>query len=203
MKKRIRNRKKTAEEAAVTERAAVTEKETEQEEPTAEVAEKGGEAEEASPLDRLAPGERAALIAALASRMRREEEEAMAELAEDANYADIGNCAEELRALPARFPFLNTLPTKERLAAAYLMYRGLAEKPRTAEERLEELLSDPAMLRALSEKFSRLLAARREATPPIPVRSGTAVPPADRRPSPRDLREAATAAKRYLGIKEN
>ena len=221
MKKRMKKKKKKAEEAKEN-----TIPEMQAEEQAAQSTEEGGEAaiaeelpadlsadeigqadgakEDASPLDSLRPGERAALIAALATRMRREEEEnALAELAGEAGYTDIAEYAEEMRALPARFPFLATLPTKERLTAAYHMCRGLAATPRTTEEKLEALLTDSALLTALSERFSRLLAARRDATPPVPVRSGTAVPPADRRPSPRDLREASVAAKRYLGIQEN
>ena len=209
MKKKIKKKKKKVTEEKVAEQIAASENlavggdvpdapsdgETDPTEPVGE---------EASPLDGLRPGERAALIAALASRMRREEEDALlAELAKESGYSDIAEYAEEMHALPTRFPFLASLPPRDRLTAAYHMCRGLSAKPRTAEERLEELLSDPAMLQALSERFSRLLAARRDATPPVPIRSGTAVPPADRRPSPRDLREASRAAKHYLGIKEN
>lgn len=218
MKKRIKKKKQKAAEALAAE--TVAEKETAEETDTALPAAPLGDVpdappaeetaavtptgEEASPLDRLRPGERAALIAALATRMRREEEDALlAELASEEACADIAQYAERMRALPTRFPFLATLPVRDRLTAAYHMCRGLEAVPRTAEEKLEELFSDPAMLAALSEKFSRLLAARRDATPPVPVRSGTAVPPADRRPSPRDLREASVAAKRYLGVKEN
>lgn len=214
MKKRIKKKKKKAtEEVATAEQIAASENVVGGDAPDTPFgdAPSNGEAdktapasEEGSPLDGLRPGERAALIAALATRMRREEEEtALAELAEEPEYADITEYIEEIRALPSRFPFLADLPTKERLTAAYHMYRGLSASPRTAEERLEDLLTDPAMLRALSERFSKLLAARRDATPPVPVRTGTAVPPADRRPLPRDLREASVAAKRYLGIKEN
>ena len=217
MKKRMKKKKKKATEAKETaipemQAESVAEQSTEEaiaeETPATLPAEENQTAEaakeDASPLDSLRPGERAALIAALATRMRHEEEKTvLAELAREPGYADITEYAEEMRALPTRFPFLAGLPTKERLTAAYHMCRGMKEAPRTAEERLEELLTDPAMLGALSERFSRLLAARRDATPPVPVRSGTAVPPADRRTSPRDLREASVAAKRYLGIKEN
>lgn len=200
MKKRIKKKKQKAKEAVAAE--ALAAEEVTEDVPTAPDEEATEEGD--SPLEGLTPGERAALIAALATRMRRAEEDGvLAELASEEDSADIAQYADKMRALPTRFPFLATLPVRDRLTAAYHMCRGLEASPRTAEEKLEELFRDPAMLAALSEKFSKLLAARRDATPPVPVRSGTAVPPADRRPSPRDLREASAAAKRYLGIKEN
>lgn len=174
--------------------------------PTAPEAEGSSPVEEGSPLDRLRPAERAALIAALASRMRREaeeeEEEALAALASDPSYADIRLRAESMRALQKDFPFLAELDAKDRLTAAYHIDRSLHPDKLSPTEQLEELLADPALLSALSEKFAALVAAKRESLPPMLTRGGMSAPPADRRPLPRDLREASAAAKRSLGIEE-
>ena len=160
-----------------------------------------------SPLDRLRPGERAALIAALATRIRREaeraEQELVHELAEDLRYAEIEARYGAMKRLSAEFPFLAELGMRDRLIAAYHIDRSLHPTEKTPEEQLTTLLADPAMLSALSARFSELIAEKRGSLPPMAARHGTGTPRADRRPMPRDLREASDAAKKALGFSKN
>lgn len=166
------------------------------------------EAEGGSPLDRLRPGERAALLAALTARLRREaaaEEDRMAAaLAEsDPSYAEMETRRASMRALPELFPFLAELGVRDRLIAAYHIDRSLHPQEKGAEERLCDLLTDPGLLTALSRRLSALVAEKRQTLPPVAARAGVSLPPADGRTAPRDLHEAATAARRALGISDN
>lgn len=162
------------------------------------------EEEAPSPLDRLSPGERAALIAALGTRIREEaaraEAETIAELDSLPEYAGIAARADAIRALPARFPFLRELSMRDRLIAAYHIDRSLDPPQPSMEQQLSHLLDDPILLRVLAEKWQSVLAARRESIPPVATRAGTAGAPANKVRAPRNLREAALAARNYLGI---
>lgn len=156
-----------------------------------------------SPLDRLSPGERAALIAALAIRMRenrREEEAQLAALDTDPAYAGIAGRAEALRSLQTQFPFLRTLAPRDRLIAAFHIDRSLHPPQPDTEQRLQALLQDAPLLRALSAYRSALLEARNRSVPTMASESGATLPPAYRKPAPRDLREAGHAARNALGI---
>ena len=165
------------------------------------------EAEATSPLDSLRPAERAMLIAALASRIRKkaedEEKEAVKELATDPRYAEIETRDPSMKAAVTDFPFLADLGTRERLIAAYHIDRSLHPAVPSPEEQLTALLSDPAMLYVLSARFAELMAEKRNTLPPMAVHSGTQTPPADTKRAPRDLREASDAAKKFLGFTEN
>ena len=143
-------------------------------------------------LSRLAEGERA-------RRLRAEEETLLAAMEKEPPFAGITARREQMQALIATVPWLAALPTRERLAAAFYLDRGMRYHEPTKEEKLSSLLSDPALLRAFAEKQATLAAAARAGVAPT---VGSARMPADLPKPPRDLAEAGAAAKRVFRVNQ-
>ena len=141
-------------------------------------------------LARLSENERA-------RRLQAEEESCLAQMEGEAPFTGIAARAAEMRALIARIPWLASLPTRERLAAAFYLDRGMRYHEPTKEEKLSALLSDPALLRAFAEKQAVLAADARARVAPI-ARGGRM--PADLPKPPRNLAEAGAAAKRVFRV---
>ncbi len=143
-------------------------------------------------LARLAEGERA-------RRLREEEDALLAEMEGEAPFAGISTRRAEMQALIGEIPWLAALPTRERLAAAFYLDRGMRYHEPTKEEKLSALLSDPALLRAFAEKQAVLAAEARAGVAPT-AHSGRM--PADLPKPPRNLAEAGAAAKRVFRVNE-
>lgn len=142
-------------------------------------------------LARLAEGERA-------RRLREEEDACLAEMEKEEPFLGIATRRDAMQTLVATVPWLSALPTRERLAAAFYLDRGMRYREPTKEEKLSALLSDPALLRAFAEKQALLTAEARAGVAPT-ARGGRM--PADLPKPPRDLAEAGAAAKRVLRVK--
>ncbi|MBQ8859184.1 MAG: hypothetical protein IJ012_05280 [Clostridia bacterium] len=141
-------------------------------------------------LSRLAEGERA-------RRLRAEEDALLAEMEKEPAFAGITSRRKQMQALVAEISWLAALPTRERLAAAFYLDRGMRYHEPTKEEKLSALLSDPALLRAFAERQAILAAEARERVAPI-ARGGRM--PADLPKPPRNLAEAGAAAKRVFRV---
>ncbi len=160
-------------------------------------------------LASLAPGDKEALLSVLtrlAAReaARREEEEEAACLTEMEGmpaFAGISARRGEIDDLIARIGWLRALPMRDRLAAACYLDRGMRLHEPTREEKLEAVLSDPALLRALAEKQAMARAAKRGALAPTAHAGGRM--PANLPKPPKDLGEAGLAAKQYFQIHKN
>ena len=161
-------------------------------------------------LSVLTPEERQVLVgvisrlrayeAAQAEAARAAEEAAcLREMESEPAFAGISERAEALRALIGSVSWLRELPTRDRLAAACYIDRGMRLHTPTPQEKLEGLLSDPALMRALAERQAAVRAARARQTPPIAPGMGQA--PAAPVASPRSLGEAKRAAKNILRVK--
>lgn len=161
----------------------------------------------------LSAEDRAALTAALdrliaaeehqlASEARAAEEATMAELEGEAAFAGICERAEAIRALIARISWLRALPMRERLVAALYLDRGMRLHEPTPEEKLEAVLSDPALMRALSERMALLRDRERALRPPTVRASHGARMPARLPEVPKNLKEAEEAAHHYFKIRK-
>jgi hypothetical protein len=133
-----------------------------------------------------------------AERARVARESALAALEQDGRLAGIRDRLPEIDALIARLPWLQALPIEERLAIACYLDRGMQQHAPTAEEKLEAVLSDPALLRALSERQAALRLAHGSMTPPVAARG---LAPALVKTPPETLSEAKREAKRFLRVK--
>ena len=157
-------------------------------------------------LSSLSPDERETLIGVLtrlatreAARREAEEEQAiLAEMDSMPAFAGILSRRGELDALIGRIGWLRALPMRDRLAAACYLDRGMRLHEPTREEKLEAILSDPALMRALAEKQAMARAAGRGAFAPT-ARAGGRMPANLPKP-PKDLREAGLAAKQYFHV---
>ena len=127
-----------------------------------------------------------------------EEEACLSEMEKEPAFQGIRGRREAMHGLIARVPWLRNLPTRDRLAAACYIDRGMQQHAPTPEEKLEAVLSDPALLRALAQKQAALRAALANGTPP--VRNGGRAP-AVIKETPKSLSEAKTEAKRFLRAK--
>ena len=144
-----------------------------------------------APLREILAAQQAAAAAA-------EEEDVLAGMEGEAAFAGIRDRMGAMRQLMAQVPWLRELPLRDRLAAACYIDRGMQQHTPTPEEKLQALLADPALLRALAEKQAALRAQGSISAPPI--LSGGRAPAAVKKP-PRSLSEAKTEAKRFLRAK--
>lgn len=143
-------------------------------------------------LSRLAAAEQEAARLA-------EEEACLAALEGDRAFADIRRRRAGMQELIEALPWLRALPLRDRLAAACCLDRGRrVPSPTTEEERLEAVLGDPALLRALAERQARARRAGGEGLPPTPA-PGRA--PACLKAPPASLSEAKAEAKRALRVR--
>ncbi|MBQ8350749.1 MAG: hypothetical protein IJY20_01735 [Clostridia bacterium] len=134
----------------------------------------------------------------LAAAQAAEEEAMLAAMEEIPVFAGIRGRTDAMHALIAQVPWLRSLPLRDRLAAACYIDRGMQQHTPTPEEKLQAVLSDPALLRALAEKQAALRAAQARGTPPA---VGTGLAPATVKEKPKSLSEAKTEAKRFLRAK--
>jgi hypothetical protein len=127
-----------------------------------------------------------------------EEEAMLAGMEGEAAFAGIRDRMGAMRTLMEQVPWLRELPLRDRLAAACYIDRGMQAHTPTPEEKLQAVLSDPALLRALAEKQAALQAQAGRTAPPI-ISGGHA--PATVKKPPKSLAEAKTEAKRFLRAK--
>lgn len=158
-------------------------------------------------LSALSPKDKQVLCAVLGrlqdyERARAEQARAAAEAAcllemeREPAFAGIREQADGMQALISKLPWLQALPVRERLEAACYMDRGMRWHAPTPQEKLEALLSDPALMRALAERQAALRLAQEKTTPP--VRAGAGLSPATAVAKPKSLGEAKQAAKRFF-----
>lgn len=198
-----------AEESATVEETEAAEKPTEEEagEKAGEAISQGAREAFAAFLSALSPQDKQVLCAVLGrlqdyERARAEQARAAAEAAclsemeREPAFAGIREQADGMQALISKLPWLQALPVRERLEAACYMDRGMRWHAPTPQEKLEALLSDPALMRALAERQAALRLAQEKTTPP--VRAGAGLSPATAVAKPKSLGEAKQAAKRFL-----
>lgn len=157
-------------------------------------------------LASLAPKERDTVLAVLsrlaareaARREAEEEQTVLTEMEGMPAFAGILARRGELRELIGKIGWLRALPIRDRLAAACYLDRGMRLHEPTREEKLEAILSDPALMRALAEKQAAARGARRGALAPA-ARTGGRMPANLPKP-PKDLHEAGLAAKQFFNI---
>lgn len=143
-------------------------------------------------LSRLAAAEQEAARLA-------EEEACLTALEGERAFGDIRRRRAGMQELIEALPWLRALPLRDRLAAACCLDRGRrVPSPTTEEERLEAVLGDPALLRALAERQARARRAGGEGLPPTPA-PGRA--PACLKAPPASLSEAKAEAKRALRVR--
>lgn len=133
-----------------------------------------------------------------AAQMAAEEEACLCEMEGQPAFCGIRGRLQAMHGLISGVPWLQALPLRERLAAACYIDRGMQLHAPTREEKLQAVLSDPALLRALAERQATLQSATQKSTPPI--LSGGRAPAVVKAP-PRSLSEARDEAKRYLRAK--
>ncbi|MBO5050957.1 MAG: hypothetical protein J6D31_02065 [Clostridia bacterium] len=201
---------KAAESATVEEteaEAAEKPAEEEAEEEAGEAISQGAREAFAAFLSALSPQDKQVLCAVLGrlqdyERARAEQARAAAEAAcllemeREPAFAGIREQVDRMQALISRLPWLQALPVRERLETACYMDRGMRWHAPTPQEKLEALLSDPALMRALAERQAALRQAQEKTTPP--VRAGAGLSPATAVAKPKSLGEAKQAAKRFL-----
>ena len=198
-----------AAESATVEEAEPAEKPAEEEagEEAGEAISQGAREAFAAFLSALSPQDKQVLCAVLGrlqdyERARAEQARAAAEAAcllemeREPAFAGIREQVDGMQALISRLPWLQALPVRERLEAACYMDRGMRWHAPTPQEKLEALLSDPALMRALAERQAALRQAQEKTTPP--VRAGAGLAPATAVAKPKSLGEAKQAAKRFL-----
>ena len=198
-----------AAESATVEEAEPAEKPAEEEagEEAGEAISQGAREAFAAFLSALSPQDKQVLCAVLGrlqdyERARAEQARAAAEAAcllemeREPAFAGIREQVDGMQALISRLPWLQALPVRERLEAACYMDRGMRWHAPTPQEKLEALLSDPALMRALAERQAALRQAQEKTTPP--VRAGAGLSPATAVAKPKSLGEAKQAAKRFL-----
>ena len=135
-----------------------------------------------------------------AQKERAEEEAVMAEMDTMPAFAGILSRAEAVRALIGRLAWLRALPPRERLSAALYLDRGMRLREPTPAEKLESVLADPALLRALAEKQAFAREADRATRPPVVRGASGSRMPARVPKEPKSLEEAGEAAKHYFKI---
>ena len=198
-----------AAESATVEEAEPAEKPAEEEagEEAGEAISQGAREAFAAFLSALSPQDKQVLCAVLGrlqdyARARAEQARAAAEAAcllemeREPAFAGIREQVDGMQALISRLPWLQALPVRERLETACYMDRGMRWHAPTPQEKLEALLSDPALMRALAERQAALRQAQEKTTPP--VRAGAGLSPATAVAKPKSLGEAKQAAKRFL-----
>ena len=139
-----------------------------------------------------------ALFARLAGgreKKRAEEEACLSAMAGEEAFYDLRERAPEMAALIKETPWLQALPLREQLETACYICRGRGTHAPTPEEKLEAVLSDPALLRVLAERQAKLRAAQAATLPPL-THGGRA--PALVKEAPKSLTEAKREAGRYL-----
>ncbi len=199
----------TAAENATVEETEAAEKPAEEEagEEAGEAISQGAREAFAAFLSALSPQDKQVLCAVLGrlqdyERARAEQARAAAEAAcllemeREPAFAGIREQVDGMQALISRLPWLQALPVRERLETACYMDRGMRWHAPTPQEKLEALLSDPALMRALAERQAALRQAQEKTTPP--VRAGAGLSPATAVAKPKSLGEAKQAAKRFL-----
>lgn len=149
-------------------------------------------------LQRMLAGERERA----AQEERAEEEAAMAEMDAMPAFAGILDRAEAVRELIARLDWLRALPMHERLSAALYLDRGMRLREPTPAEKLESVLADPALLRALAEKEALSREAERATRPPAVKGANGSRMPARVPKKPKSLAEAGEEAKHYFKIRK-
>lgn len=137
-----------------------------------------------------------------AQKERAEEEAVMAEMDTMPAFAGILSRAEAVRALISRLDWLRALPPRERLSAALYLDRGMRLREPTPAEKLESVLADPALLRALAEKQALSREAERATRPPAVKGASGGRMPARASKKPKSLDEAGEAAKHYFKIRK-
>lgn len=149
-------------------------------------------------LDRLCAGERQRLE----HEAHAAENAAIAEMDKDPAFAGIAERADALRTLISKIGWLRSLPMRDRLAAALYLDRGMHMREPTPAEKIEAVLADPALLRALAERQAM---AEREAEalrPPTVRAAHSGRMPARLPKEPENLTEAGEAAKHYFKIRK-
>lgn len=157
-------------------------------------------------LAALSPRERETVLGALTrlaegERARRESEAVatcLAEMEKSPAFAGILSRRDAITDLISRVGWLQALPMRDRLAAACYLDRGMRLHEPTAEEKLEAILADPALMRALAERQATLRGAQKQTVAPG-VRAGGRMPANLPKP-PKTLREAGQAAKQYFNL---
>ena len=129
---------------------------------------------------------------------RAERERAIAALEAREGLRDIRARLPQLEGLIARLPWLLALPLSERLTVACYLDRGMQQHTQTAEEKLQAVLADGELMRALAAHGASLRAAHGSMMPP--VATGGRAPALVKKP-PADLSEAKREAKRFLRAK--